>query len=237
MGGASTRTTHSEVRDQAAAFALGALNDADRMAFEAHLLTCGECDDEFRSFARVVSVLSGSSPRAEPSSSIRDKIVNATRDTPAPRAPSARLAWLPAAAALALAAGLGVYAVAVERRAPDAHLLVVMSADDLVRVDLAGQSVAPDARARVFWSRSRGLIFTGSRLPPLPPGRTYQLWIISGEMPVGAGLLKPRADGSVQATFSSPNGLMKAAAFAVTSEPNGGVVVPTGDKYLVGLVN
>jgi anti-sigma-K factor RskA len=104
-------------------------------------------------------------------------------------------------------------------------------------VDLAGQPVAPGAHARAFWSQSRGLIFTASRLPRLPPGRTYQLWIISGETPVGAGLLRPSRDGSVQASFSPPAGVVRAVAFAVTSEPDGGVVLPTGDKYLVGLVN
>src|SRR3954454_12547985 len=219
MGGAVKPAAHGEFRDQAAAFALGSLNDTDRLAFEAHLLTCGECEDEFRSFAQAVSALAHSARPVEPDSSVRDRIVNATRAASPRGAASARLPWLAAAAALTLALALGVYALALERRAPDAHLLIVMSADDLVRVDLAGQSVAPRAHARAFWSQSRGLIFTASRLPALPPGRIYQLWIISGETPVGAGLLKPASDGSVQATFSTPAGLMKAAAFAVTSEP------------------
>ena len=56
-------------------------------------------------------------------------------------------------------------------------------------------------------------------------------------MPVGAGLLRPSPDGAVQAVFATPAGLAKAAAFAVTIEPDGGVPAPTGDKYLVGLVN
>jgi hypothetical protein len=47
-----------------------------------------------------------------------------------------------------------------------------LTADDLVPVDLAGQPAAPRALARAFWSRSRGLVFAGSKLPPLPPGRT-----------------------------------------------------------------
>ncbi len=81
------------------------------------------------------------------------------------------------------------------------------------------------------------VIFTAASLPPLPPGRTYQLWIISGQMPIGAGLIRPASDGAVQAVFTSPAGLTKAAAFAVTIEPDGGVPAPTGDKYLVGLVN
>jgi anti-sigma-K factor RskA len=106
-----------------------------------------------------------------------------------------------------------------------------------VRVDLAGQPVAPRAVARAFWSRSRGLVFTASSLPPLPAGRTYQLWVVTAQAPVGAGLLKPEVDGGAHAVFMTPSDLAKPVAIALTIEPDGGVPAPTGDKYLVGLVN
>src|SRR5262245_54144881 len=146
--------------------------------------------------------------------------------------------WLLAAASLLLAAGLGVYAVQLRRLAQEAGtVVVVLAATDLVRVDLAGQVVAPQASARAFWSQARGLVFTASNLPVLPSGRTYQLWIISGDTPVGAGLLKPGLDGGAHAVFAPPSGVTRAAAMAVTIEPDGGVPAPTGDKFLVGLVN
>ena len=44
-------STHDELREQAAAFALGALAEDDRLEFEAHLLECDECDDDVRSFS------------------------------------------------------------------------------------------------------------------------------------------------------------------------------------------
>jgi anti-sigma-K factor RskA len=146
--------------------------------------------------------------------------------------------WLLAAASLAMALGLGGYSVALRRAASDAKtVVVVLGASDLVRVELAGQPVAPRAAARAFWSRSRGLVFTASNLPPLASGRTYQLWIVTGQTPVGAGLLKPGADGIAHAVFATPSDLSTAVAMAVTIEPDGGVPAPTGDKYLVGLVN
>jgi hypothetical protein len=169
------------------------------------------------------------------------------------------------AACATLAIGLGVYAVtirdrvtlledrlnAVTRRADlleqqstalrrsaeaEAQSVIVLSADDLRRIDLAGQAVAPRATARAFLSRSRGLVFTASRLPPLPPGRIYQLWIVTMGMAVDAGLLKPSGDGLVHTVFTAPAEL-NAVAVAVTLEPDGGVPAPTGDKYLVGVVN
>ena len=114
---------------------------------------------------------------------------------------------------------------------------MVLASSDLIRVDLTGQASAPMATARAFWSRSRGLIFTASSLPPLPAGRTYQLWIVTPDAPVSAGLLRPGERGDVHAVFSTPRDVVRVAAVAVTVEPDGGVPAPTGEKYLVGLAN
>jgi anti-sigma-K factor RskA len=116
-------------------------------------------------------------------------------------------------------------------------LVVVLASSDLIRVDLTGQPSAPLARARAFWSRSRGLIFTASSLPPLPAGRTYQLWIVTPDAPVSAGLLRPGERGDVHAVLTPPRDVARVAAVAVTIEPEGGVPAPTGEKYLVGLAN
>jgi len=173
--------------------------------------------------------------------------------------------WLAAAASLALAVALGAYAATLRTRvgdledrlrqamlradvsdrqvadarrtAADAQSEVaVLAAPDLARIDLAGQPAAPQASARAFWSRSRGLVFTASNLPALPAGRTYQLWILTVQpAPVSAGLIKPDVNGRANAVFETPPDLPRPTAMAVTIEPDGGVPAPTGDKSLVGL--
>jgi anti-sigma-K factor RskA len=116
--------------------------------------------------------------------------------------------------------------------------VAVLAAPDLARIDLAGQPAAPRASARAYWSRSRGLVFIALNLPAPPPGRTYQLWVLTAQpAPISAGLMKPDADGRVSAIFETPQDLPKPVAVAVTLEPEGGVPAPTGDKYLVGLAN
>jgi hypothetical protein len=116
--------------------------------------------------------------------------------------------------------------------------VAVLTAPDLARIDLEGQPAAPAASARAFWSRSRGLVFSGSNLPPPPARRTYQLWVITAApAPISAGLLMPDQDGRVTAMFQTPPDMAKPVAMAITLEPAGGVPAPTGDKYLVGLVN
>jgi anti-sigma-K factor RskA len=183
--------------------------------------------------------------------------------------PSRVVPWLAAAAALVAAIGLGLYTVqlrgqvalltaevreararadAADREIANARLVAsqaqttvqVIAAPDLRRSDLAGQPVAPGAMARAFWSRSRGLVFTASDLPPLPAGRTYQLWIVTSLTPlsaVSAGVFQPDASGRAETVVATPINVATPVAMAVTIEPAGGVPAPTGDKYLVGLVS
>jgi anti-sigma-K factor RskA len=182
---------------------------------------------------------------------------------PAPARPA--LWQLATAASLALAVGLGLYtsqlrgritvlegelsdtrarANAADQRVADAQRtaagaqvsLAVLTAPDVARIDLAGQPpIAPQASARAFWSRSRGMVFTASNLPPLPAGRVYQLWVVTKDpAPLSAALLTPDAQGSVNETISTPPDIPQPVALAVTIEPASGSTGPTGDKYLIG---
>lgn len=115
--------------------------------------------------------------------------------------------------------------------------MAVLTAPDLARIDLAGQADAPDARARAFWSRERGMVFSASKLPPPPPGKTYQVWVLTSDpAPLSAGLIEPDPQGHVDVVFATPPDIAQPVAVAVTLEPAGGVPAPTGAKYLVGLV-
>ena len=172
-------------------------------------------------------------------------------------------AWLSAAAMLVLAIGLGTYTVTLRHRltgleamlrdamarldrserqlasatqdAERAQLrLAVLTAPDMKQVDLAGQPPAPRAAGRVFLSASNGLVFAASQLPPLPAGRTYQLWLLTPGAPVSAGLMKPDQNGRVTAAFDVPPGAASPTGLAVSIEPEGGVPAPTGALYLVG---
>ena len=173
--------------------------------------------------------------------------------------------WLPLAASLALAIGLAGYAVqlrgristlearlqdalaradASERQIADARRasleaqsqVAVLTAPDVTRVDFVGQQTAPSAQARAFWSRSRGLVLTAANLPPLPPGRTYQLWFVSGNKPVSAGIFDPDSTGGANVLLTTPPDVPRPDVLAVTIEPAGGVPAPTGAMYLLGNV-
>jgi len=179
------------------------------------------------------------------------------------RAESGGRDWLPLAALVVLTVGIGVYAArlqvrvtvlearleqallqaaAAETAVADARrvsaelaaAMGVLAAPDLVRIDLAGQAVAPQASARALWSRARGMVFTASNLPPLPAGQVYQVWVVTAQAPISAGLLMPDPAGAGQTYFETPPDIPPPAAVAVSIEPAGGVPAPTGAIYLVG---
>jgi hypothetical protein len=109
----------------------------------------------------------------------------------------------------------------------------VLAAPDLIRFNLAGGPAAPPAYAQVLWSRSRGLVFSGSRLPALRPGTTYQLWLLTSGAPVSAGHFTPDSAGrATLATDKPPNIPRPVRSAVVTLEPSGGRPQPTGDTVL-----
>ena len=114
--------------------------------------------------------------------------------------------------------------------------MAILSAVDVLRVDLSGQPAAPAATARAFVSGSRGILFTASALPALPAGRVYQLWVVTPTAPVSAGLLTPDSAGNVNQIFVAPPAAARPVAVAVTDEPAGGVPLPTGRFQVMGTV-
>ena len=46
----------------------------------------------------------------------------------------------------------------------------VLAAPDLVRFNVTSGATTPRAYAQMLWRRSRGLVFSGSRVPPAPAG-------------------------------------------------------------------
>lgn len=109
----------------------------------------------------------------------------------------------------------------------------ILNAPDVAGTSLAGVAPATTARARVYVSASRGLFFAAENLPPLPTGRTYQLWTIVAGQPVSHGIFGPEASGRADLLAQAPPGPVD--AIAVTIEPAGGVPAPTGDKVLLGV--
>lgn len=108
----------------------------------------------------------------------------------------------------------------------------LLAAPDLVRYNLTGIDGSP-LRGQTMFSRSRGLVFTGSRLPPPPAGSSYQLWLLTPGAAHSAGVFQPDAAGRFTlASDQPPTAPPPIVSASVTIEPQGGSPQPTGRTIL-----
>jgi len=174
----------------------------------------------------------------------------------APRAAAPRRSLWTVALAGAIAAGIAAIAVGLvvstvyDRRidqlgrqqvelqqelARQQELVAILQDPATRTVALTGLPAAPDARGRMLWHATAGGLLVAQGLPPVPPGKAYELWAISGkEAPVPAGVFTVDARGVGSIRVAPVAGGAAPDTFAVTLEPAGGVSAPTGSMYLVG---
>ena len=109
--------------------------------------------------------------------------------------------------------------------------MATLTSPDAQPVSLTGQDAAAEARARAFLDRenSRVLLYVYD-LPPLPPGQTYQLWVIVDGMPISAGTFDVAPDGTARYDAEPITTLSaeQSVAIAVTAEAAGGVPAANG---------
>ena len=109
----------------------------------------------------------------------------------------------------------------------------VLAAPDRIRYWLTATDASSRAYAQVLFSRSRGVVFSASRLPAAGPGKTYQLWLLTRRGPVSAGVITPDSAGRVTLAtdnLSVPAGVTGAV---LTREDGTGQSQPSEDRVLI----
>ncbi|MFK0181780.1 anti-sigma factor domain-containing protein [Streptomyces xanthochromogenes] len=228
------------------AYALHALPDAERAAFEGHLDACTACTQEVREFTETAGRLGlavSVRPPIELKTTVLRRITIVRQDSPHTPGPPAhtgsrlrRARWprFALAACLAAAAGLGGVAVWQHQVASDAQ----QRANTAQRQSqqLAEVLAAPDAKATtatlkngatgtlvVAHSKNQAA-FVASGLPHPPTGRVYQLWFNDAGTMRPAGLLDPAHTTDAVLLAGSVN---RASGMGITLEPSGGSPAPT----------
>jgi anti-sigma-K factor RskA len=109
---------------------------------------------------------------------------------------------------------------------------VILTAPDLIRFNLTSGETNGSS-AQLLWSRTRGLVLSGSRLPAAPPESTYQLWLVTDTQSVGAGVFVPDDAGRATLVVDAPPRVPgTVVGAAVTVEPRGGRPTPSGRTLL-----
>jgi anti-sigma-K factor RskA len=155
------------LHDLAGAYALGALDAADRAEFERHLTECRACADEVRSLRPVVDGLAQVVPLVDPPAALRERVLRTATQPVSPLAgrraseggtklaqpPNAEPFWpklapLAMAASLAVAVGLGIYVwqlrdrlTDVERRLDEATARAAASETQVAALERAAVDV------------------------------------------------------------------------------------------------
>jgi anti-sigma-K factor RskA len=115
-------------------------------------------------------------------------------------------------------------------------LLDVLTAPTAQRVTLTTGKTPPAPSARAVYLASRGaLILQASNMQPLPPDKTYELWVIPASgAPIPAGTFRPDASGSGSVVMPWIPPGVEAKAFGITVENAGGSQTPTMPIILSG---
>jgi anti-sigma-K factor RskA len=239
------------VHELAGAYALDALDDAERERFERHLARCSSCADDVRQMTATATALA-MAVAAEPPPGLKTRVLAAAAATPQlPPLPSVaarrrhdrrvvRSDWFPrlalgvAAVGVAAAVVLAVVTVSTRDRldtvqAQNQAIAAVLSASD-AQIATADSSTGGTATVVLSYAEQK-MIFTSAGLPPLPNNKVYELWLLSTGSATSAGLLPEPADGKTAPVLAS--GLTSADKVGVTVEPAGGTSSPTTTPIIV----
>jgi anti-sigma-K factor RskA len=229
------------------AYVLGALSETERQEVEEYLAAHPERQAEVEELGAVAGLLALSPQEHEPSPELRSRIMDAVRTEAVRPSVSHRSwrAWIgellgPRNFALSTAAllviGLFSWSMLLQGEVQDLQGRVQSLQNQPQgpqMVELGGAGTEQGARAEVVTLEGDRAVLVVKNMPPVPEGKTYQIWVIEDDVPKPSGLFKPRQD-SVAAVVEHP--LESGDVIAVTVEPEGGSPKPTSDPMLAGEV-
>jgi anti-sigma-K factor RskA len=229
------------------AYVLGALPEEERLEFEQYLVAHPDLQEEVEALGAVAGLLAFSPQEQEPPPELRRRIM-ATVEAESVHPHTSRRSWLAGlweavgirdlalAAAAMLVIGLFSWSMLLQGEVRDLQGRVqsLQSQPQGPQViALGGVGTKQGARAELVTLEGDRAVLVAENMPPVPEGKTYQIWVIKGDTPQPSGLFEPKGD-SIAAVVENP--VEGADAVAVTVEPKGGSKKPTTDPMLVGKV-
>jgi len=231
--------TDIDVHHLAAAYALDALDDRERFAFEAHYGACDVCHSDVHEFRDTLTQVA-TSLSAPPPLSLKDRVmaeVATTRQLSPALVPVAidrhrrNRSWtmfMAAAAAFVLIViGLAVFrGGGTGDDTYASELARVLDQTDAKVVTLENKSGA-NGSFKVAWSQRLGeAVLIGEELPTAPSEKAYELWLLHDDQAMAMYVLDSAGDGTVHRVVKTP---ADPTGWAITVEPKAGTPVATGD--------
>jgi anti-sigma-K factor RskA len=255
-------SAHEQFADNLALYALNALTGDERVSLEEHLANCPACRQELEQLRGDGALLALSTLGPKPPLRARQRLLDAVaKEAPLPRAITTEiksrrswwgvLGWAATAAVLVFAASLWKENLALKQTLMSASMQAMQSSRDLEairkivapiiepeaqRITLVSVKTPPQPQGKAFYLRNRSsLLFVANNLPPLPPQKAYELWLIPAQgAPIPAGVFKPDAHGSATVVNPPLPAGTEAKAFAITIENEAGASIPTMPILMMG---
>jgi anti-sigma-K factor RskA len=216
----------TDLHELVAAYALNALDDDDRAAFEEHLSTCERCAAELGELRETAAALAYLPDTVAPPEALRARILDTARAerpnvVPLHRHAAKRTWGLGAVAAVAVAAAVALAAwnVALHNDLTDQK----DAAKQFTAVSLNG------AKGNLAVADSGGAVLFMCGIGDAPAGKTYEAWVITGGKATRAGQF---AGGSGCVTVPLQHTVPSGSTVAVTVEPEGGSDQPTSTPII-----
>ena len=228
----------AEAHELIAGYALDALDEADRARAKELLATSEEAREELRSLTDVAAAMATATAGPAPRPELRGRILESARAEPQnvvsldERRRSRLVPVLGVAAALAACAALaaGLWGASVSSDLDEARSALARErAAAAVLAHPASESSLTGAAGRLVVGADGDAVLVVSGVPPVPAGKTYQVWVIDEGHPVSGGLFAP-ADGTLAVPVDGKVG--PGSVVAVTVEDDGGASAPTGKPVI-----
>jgi len=234
-----------ELQDQAALYALGALDPAETAVFEKALSDDASLRTLVRELRDASAALTHSVPLEIPPPELKRRILSSIAlekqegSVAVSRKTSGIPVWLPWAIAALLLIFCGV--LAVDRLTLRRELTDIVAADALAKMTIVTlTSPTPgheSSKVAVAWQpdQQSGMI-TVSGMEPAGPGRDYQLWAVDANHPdpINAGIIHIDPNGTARVRFRPDQKAMQIKAFAISLEREGGVPKREGPIVMIG---
>jgi anti-sigma-K factor RskA len=249
---------HEQYAEDLALYALGALQGEERVKIDQHLATCASCRLELEQLRGDTALLAMSTAGPRAPQRARQRLLDAVAREPRPVAQVVTrrgwwgwLGWAATAAVVIFAlslwrenSGLKQSLASASSRAAEStreleelrRIAAPIIQPEAQRVTLVAAKAPPQPQGKAFYLRNRGsLVFLANNMPPLPPQKAYELWLIptSGN-PIPAGVFKPDARGNASVVNPPLAAGTEAKAFAITVEDEAGSAAPTTPAVMVG---
>lgn len=231
-------TRAEDIHELAGAYALDALDDDERVRFEAHLRSCEPCQVEVAEFQSVALALA-EDDHAQPPAGLKASVlaqVGETRQDAPQLATVSRGRFGRSQSVLAVAAAVALFVVGVVTfiRPDTDPTSEVVSAVDAVVATLDPTTDGQAGTVQVVWSGAQDQVAViASDLADPGPGKSYALWFLLEDGVAPAGLFDPD-DGSVAAVLAIDD--LDTTGWGITIEPDTGSDQPTTPVLFAGSI-